>query len=291
MNLKNKFLLIVILLAMVACGGNDNNDDGFYIDNGDGTIKCPSTQLIWQKNHYPGINGKELTGNDINVNWHDAEEYCENLVLGGLDNWFLPSKEELQELLHCSEGKPIPFRDSDKCNKGSSTPAINSVFQLADSAVSTFWTSDTSFHKNTRYVVSFTDGTTSSGIVSDELLNTARCRASLASPSESEKEIKRAYEDSKPLLVRVKARLSSAVNSFSTYNSLKHLPGFQEHVVDSYLRAVDVYMEFFELEANDPEALKIEIEAYGRIYWEEDRKCIEEWENKSEEIANLIGTF
>jgi Protein of unknown function (DUF1566) len=56
---------------------------GRFVDNGDGTVTDTRRKVMWQK----GDNGKEVT-------FAEAQEYCNNLRLGGHADWRLPKPEE-----------------------------------------------------------------------------------------------------------------------------------------------------------------------------------------------------
>ncbi|MGQ1891509.1 Lcl C-terminal domain-containing protein [Thermophagus sp. OGC60D27] len=66
-----------------------------YKDNGDGTITDLNTGLMWQS-----IPDSE------DFTWDEAVEYCENLELGGYDDWRLPSCKELYSISDFSSGWP-----------------------------------------------------------------------------------------------------------------------------------------------------------------------------------------
>jgi hypothetical protein len=51
--------------------------DSFVVDS--------ETNLMWAKGH-----------NGANINWNNAVKYCENLVLGGFNDWRLPSRLDLK---------------------------------------------------------------------------------------------------------------------------------------------------------------------------------------------------
>ncbi|OON99856.1 MAG: hypothetical protein ATN35_10760 [Epulopiscium sp. Nele67-Bin004] len=67
-----------------------------YTDNGDGTITDNSTGLMWQQIPV-----------DYKMTWSEAVEFCENLELGGYDDWRLPTADELFSLSDFSEGWPF----------------------------------------------------------------------------------------------------------------------------------------------------------------------------------------
>ncbi|MDH4319660.1 MAG: DUF1566 domain-containing protein, partial [Desulfobulbaceae bacterium] len=67
---------------------------GDYVDNRDGTVTDLATDLMWQ-----GDEAKSMT-------WEDALKYCNNLRIGGYDDWRLPSVRELASLVDDSRHNP-----------------------------------------------------------------------------------------------------------------------------------------------------------------------------------------
>ena len=72
--------------------------------------------LIWQKST-ADIDGdgviddvRNSMGPD-NLNWQDANDYCEELVFGGFDDWRLPTNDELKGLVVCTNGTHTPLND------------------------------------------------------------------------------------------------------------------------------------------------------------------------------------
>ncbi len=74
--------------------------DFSFTDNGDGTITDNVTGLVWQQ-----IPVSE------NMSWEEAIEYCENLELGGYDDWRIPTAKELFNISDFETG--WPFLDTD----------------------------------------------------------------------------------------------------------------------------------------------------------------------------------
>ena len=66
-----------------------------YTDNGDGTVTDNVTGLTWAQSL-----------SESSMSWKDAVEYCENLTLGGYDDWRLPSLKELWSIRDYSMGWP-----------------------------------------------------------------------------------------------------------------------------------------------------------------------------------------
>ena len=86
----------------ICSDGQDNDCDGFidtqdagcvssgdFTDNGNGTVTDNDTGLIWQQ-----------TDDGQPRSWSDAGTYCENLALAGLTGWFLPTVDQMKELVY-----------------------------------------------------------------------------------------------------------------------------------------------------------------------------------------------
>ena len=96
--------------------GEDNDysvNPPSYRDNGDGTVTDNVTDLMWQK-----------SDDDTLRFWSDSITYCENLVLGGFDDWRLPAVVELMRLL----------------DFGTTNPTINAIFTGTNPT--NYWTID-----------------------------------------------------------------------------------------------------------------------------------------------------
>jgi hypothetical protein len=78
-----------------AVRGGENGSYGDFIVNGDGTVTDNGTGLIWQMDTAPGT-----------YNWQQALYYCDNLILGGHDDWRLPDRNELHTLVVYSRYNP-----------------------------------------------------------------------------------------------------------------------------------------------------------------------------------------
>lgn len=72
------------------------------IDNGDGTVTDQLTGLMWQQEEYgepaQGSVCEEIIGYIDSVQWETALTYCQNLQLGGHDDWRLPNIKELESI-------------------------------------------------------------------------------------------------------------------------------------------------------------------------------------------------
>ncbi len=132
----NWFLLLYLDYNVMAVRGGKSGpfDDLFNLeDNDDGTVTDLETGLMWQQDTAPGT-----------YTWGQALSYCENLTLGGYDDWRLPNRNELQSIIDYSRR----------------TPSIDAVFN-AESTY--YWTSTTYIPYDNvllpyAWVVSFDDG-------------------------------------------------------------------------------------------------------------------------------------
>ena len=92
-----------------------------YTDLGNGTVRDNVTGLEWQQATAPGITDGKYT-------WQQAIDYCNNLSLGGKDDWRLPTAKELATL-----------SDSSILQYG---PTINTAF-FPNTEQSYYWSSTT----------------------------------------------------------------------------------------------------------------------------------------------------
>jgi len=80
-------------MRAVRGGHNKNYGDMYnysFVDNGDGTVTDKNSKLMWKQEESP------------EVNWKEALKYCEELNLGGHNDWRLPSMKELGMLIDTS---------------------------------------------------------------------------------------------------------------------------------------------------------------------------------------------
>ncbi|MBN1420805.1 MAG: DUF1566 domain-containing protein [Planctomycetes bacterium] len=70
--------------------------EGRFVDNGDGTVSDNCTGLMWQQE--TGVPRWDPEYGPA-VNWGEALQYCDALVLGGSDDWRVPNQFELHSVL------------------------------------------------------------------------------------------------------------------------------------------------------------------------------------------------
>jgi hypothetical protein len=62
--------------------------DRRWVDEGDGTVLDTLTGVVWQQDGNPPV-----------MKWEQAVAYCEDLALAGMNDWRLPGKDELAEIV------------------------------------------------------------------------------------------------------------------------------------------------------------------------------------------------
>jgi hypothetical protein len=151
MRLKSILLVVVVLGVLVGCGGdgassstpaddayNDTTSEQLHLHqyevNEEGTIVTEiDTGVMW-----------EQSGGWQTLTWQEANDYCEQLSLGGYDNWELPEKDLLMELFE---------RDAYEWHSNDSPPYINDIF---DCRLGEYWSS-TSTYNDFAHTVSYED--------------------------------------------------------------------------------------------------------------------------------------
>jgi len=121
LKIKRIFLILILLNTILSADFIKIND----------IVSDSKTDLIWQNN---------MLGTQ--VNWEEAIEVCDSLLLEGYEDWRLPTLTELMSLI-----------DEDNFD-----PAIDAIFN--NTASSQYWSSTT--HLNNRYYawfVNFFNGT------------------------------------------------------------------------------------------------------------------------------------
>jgi hypothetical protein len=85
-----------------------------FVDNGDGTVDDLATGLMWMQ-----------SDSDTTMNWEQALDYSENLVLAGYDDWRLPNAKELQSIVDYSRAPDAQIPEQQG-------PAIDPVFAVTE---------------------------------------------------------------------------------------------------------------------------------------------------------------
>jgi hypothetical protein len=124
--------------------GNPEYGINDFVVNGDGTISDLATGLTWTQND-----------SGVGMIWEDALAYCQNLGVGGYDDWRLPNTKEMQSIVDYS-------RSPDSTNSAAIDPIFNTT-QISNERGETdygfYWSSTThaSYHGggNTAAYVAF----------------------------------------------------------------------------------------------------------------------------------------
>ena len=101
-----------------------------YADFGNGVIKDTVTGLMWQQATAPGISDGTYT-------WQQAVAYCDNLTLGGYDDWRLPTIQELSMLVDSGVSLSSP----------TVSPTIDATF-FPDTRTDVYYWTSTAFAGN-----------------------------------------------------------------------------------------------------------------------------------------------
>jgi hypothetical protein len=102
-----------------------------FTDNGDGTVTDNNSNLMWQ-----------VIPCDDKMTWDEAVEYCENLELGGYDDWRMPTVKELFSISDFETGWPyldtnyfdFPFESTSSMPSGDDNPQGGSPQGDSDSS-------------------------------------------------------------------------------------------------------------------------------------------------------------
>jgi hypothetical protein len=118
-------LYFLVLLSVVCLGYGFAMAQGFFgLGNKEIEVwQDPATKLTWE-----AVPMKELQ--ESSLNWQEAKDHCENLTLGGFDDWRLPTISELRSLIRgCpSTVKDGPCQVTDSCLKESCQNAACGTF-------------------------------------------------------------------------------------------------------------------------------------------------------------------
>lgn len=82
-----------------------------YTDNGDGTVTDNITGLVWQQSPDTNSDGN-ITAAD-KMSHTNSSSYCENLLLGGYDDWQLPTIKQLFSLIDFTGVDPSGYEGTD----------------------------------------------------------------------------------------------------------------------------------------------------------------------------------
>lgn len=101
--------------ALILCVRGPKPNLGFYADRGDGTVDDETTGLVWQK----ATADIDNDGVPDKMGRDEALEYCEQLKLGGFDDWRLPNIRELMSIVDYSKRRPATNYSIFSCQSAS----------------------------------------------------------------------------------------------------------------------------------------------------------------------------
>ncbi|SFV52831.1 Fimh-like protein [hydrothermal vent metagenome] len=121
----------------------------FNRDDTNGVVTDSKTGLIWQDDY---SNDEDFSERPIwshgvkSASWAEAIDYCEELTLGGNDDWRLPNRKELLSIVKYSAFEP----------------SINSVFKSTPNPAYLIYWSSTTANNDTSdaHIVDFAYGST-----------------------------------------------------------------------------------------------------------------------------------
>jgi len=83
-------ILAIVLIYFQVTKEVETTDTGEELETcGEGTIIYTDEDLCWQRSVSP----------NKAANWQAASDYCDGLVLGGEDDWYLPTRDELKTII------------------------------------------------------------------------------------------------------------------------------------------------------------------------------------------------
>lgn len=107
-------LLLVIGHAQAYAAENKSNLVGQprYIDNNNGTVSDRLTDLQWKRcSEEQTFRNNRCEGEAKLYTWTEAQALAKNANAGGKHDWRLPTIEELNILVSCSNGKQRQFKE------------------------------------------------------------------------------------------------------------------------------------------------------------------------------------
>lgn len=143
--------------------------EGFLVK--EGIAKDPDSRLMWMRCSIGQTwDGASCQGVAKEYEWNQAISLSKNFNYSGYNDWRLPTKEELESLVYCSNGKRIQHKDgTSECDGDYATPVImQSAFPKTP--ISWFWTSSPFIDKDDDYIwmVSFYYGASGYDITSQK---------------------------------------------------------------------------------------------------------------------------
>jgi len=142
---------------------------GCYRDNGDGTVTDVTTNLMWKRcSEGQTWNGNTCAGEAKDMTWDEAMPNGEQKSwpsFAGHDDWRMPTREELRQLVYCSNGTPKEEAWDNYCSGENGRNGTNyqspTIDQIAFPKTPTEWFWSASPHADNSdyaWVVNFNNG-------------------------------------------------------------------------------------------------------------------------------------
>ena len=137
---------------------------GHFLDHGNGTVTDTRSRLMWKKCSEGQTGGNCSKGAAKRFSWNNAVQF-RNISFAGHKNWRLPNKNELRNLIHCSNGVTTLEARTHTCagrkkDFSFSRPTINQTV-FPRTAKFEYWTSTAT--NNTAWFVYFVNGVDNTG--------------------------------------------------------------------------------------------------------------------------------
>ena len=107
-----KISLLLTLLVVVSFGfqkDTDKAEKNLLRDNSKEVVKDSAAGLMFQD---------DSGAKSVKKNWEDAKKYCQDLILGGHDDWSLPTISELESIRDYDKYEPAVKKGFENISPG-----------------------------------------------------------------------------------------------------------------------------------------------------------------------------
>lgn len=170
---SNILLTLTAIVFLTSCASTtsipstySSSETASYINHGNGTVTHKQSGLMWKKCS-EGKAGNNCQGVTKSYTWDEAVENFKQHSFSGYSDWRLPTAEEVQTLVICTNGVSIDkaWRTSCMLNGMSNfiKPTID-IESFPNTSSSYFWTSsEVERDKSHAWIISFYSGSGSWG--------------------------------------------------------------------------------------------------------------------------------